>query len=70
MSEARIIELEIKLAYQEDLLQELNKVMGQQQAQLLQLQEVCRLLSEKVASLSETLSQAGSVGGHEMPPHY
>lgn len=70
MNEERIIELEIKLAYQEDLLQDLNTVMGQQQEQILQLQEMCKLLNEKIASLSQAVPSAGGGSAHEIPPHY
>lgn len=70
MNEERIIELEIKLAYQEDLLQDLNTVMGQQQEQILQLQEMCKLLNEKIASLSQSVPSAGVASAHEIPPHY
>ncbi len=70
MNEEKIIELEIKLAYQEDLLQDLNTVMGQQQEQILKLQEMCKLLNEKIASLSQSVPSAGVASAHEIPPHY
>jgi SlyX protein len=70
MNEDRIIELEIKAAYQEDLLQALNQVVSQQQQQIDRLEGICRLLNERMQNL---LTEAGPNAGetvHEIPPHY
>ncbi|MGR9085682.1 MAG: SlyX family protein [Gammaproteobacteria bacterium] len=68
MHEERIIELEIKAAYQEDLLQTLNRIVSQQQQQIDRLEVACRLLNERIQSLSD---QAGHVDpGQQIPPHY
>jgi len=69
MNEDRIIELEIKTAYQEDLLQELNKIVGQQQQQIDRLEATCRLLNERIKSLS-TDGISGESAADEVPPHY
>ncbi|MGR8942503.1 MAG: SlyX family protein [Gammaproteobacteria bacterium] len=69
MNEERIIELEIKVAYQEDLLQSLNQVVSRQQQQIDQLEAICRLLNERMQNLpAETGTAAAPV--HEIPPHY
>ena len=68
MNDDRIIELEIKTAYQEDLLQELNKIVGLQQQQIDRLEATCRLLNDRITSLS-TVSGSGEVID-EVPPHY
>ena len=68
MNADRIIELEIKAAYQEDLLQELNKIVGKQQQQIDRLEATCRLLNERIKSLS---TEGGSgEATDEIPPHY
>lgn len=68
MNEERFIELEIKAAYQDDLLQTLNNIVSQQQQQIQRLEATCRLLNEKIKSLS---SEAGGVDAAlEVPPHY
>jgi SlyX protein len=67
MKEARIIELEIKAAYQEDLLQELNKIIGEQQQQIARLEVTCKLLNVRIKSLSEEGSDEGI---DQLPPHY
>lgn len=68
MNEDRIIELEIKAAYQEDLLQTLNKIVGEQQQQIVRLETTCRMLNERIKSLSVEGSGGESV--EELPPHY
>jgi len=67
MSDERITELEIKVAYQEDLLQALNDVVSEQQQQLTRLEEVSRLLGQRIKNMagSEEINQ-----GVELPPHY
>jgi SlyX protein len=67
MNEQRLIELEIKAAYQEDLLQELNKIVTQQQYQIHLLEKTCQLLHERMSSFwheqnEEIIDQP--------PPHY
>jgi len=69
MTDDRIIELEIKAAYQEDLLQALNKIVGQQQQQIDRLEATCRLLNERIKSLS-TEGGGGGENVEEVPPHY
>jgi SlyX protein len=66
MSEQRLIELEIKIAYQEDLLQELNKIIAQQQHQILLLEKTCQLLHERMTSFRLENNDEGN----EQPPHY
>lgn len=48
MNDNRIIELEIKTAYQEDLLQELNKIVSQQQHQIIRLEVTCKMLNDRI----------------------
>ena len=67
MTEERVTELEIKLAYQEDLLQTLNNIVCKQQEQIGRLEMTCKVLGERIQALSEP------VGNHqdfEIPPHY
>jgi len=68
MNDDRIIELEIKVAYQEDLLQELNKIVGRQQQQIDRLEATCSMLNERIKSLSVEGSAGENV--EEVPPHY
>ncbi len=68
MNEERIIELEIKAAYQEDLLQALNNIVAGQQQQIDRLEATCRMLNERIKSLSSESGGGESV--EEAPPHY
>ncbi len=69
MNDDRLIELEIKAAYQEDLLQTLNKIVSEQQQQIQRLEKTCQLLNERINSLS-TESGGNGASVDEMPPHY
>ncbi|OHC62711.1 MAG: SlyX protein [Rhodocyclales bacterium GWA2_65_20] len=65
--ESRLNELEVKLSYAEDLLDELNRTVYRQQ------QQIDRLVSE-VRELREQLAAAAPTEGRslrdEIPPHY
>lgn len=69
VSEERIIELETKIAYQEDLLESLNATIAAQQQQLDQLEKVCRALIERWEQVNDTLKSHSSEQ-YEIPPHY
>jgi SlyX protein len=68
MSEERFIDLESRLAHQDQMLHELNNVVAEQQAKIMQLEELCRSLIDRVRSLGEGLP-AGDPAD-ERPPHY
>ncbi|MEQ1620775.1 MAG: SlyX family protein [Methylococcales bacterium] len=65
----RIIELEIKAAYQEDLLQELNRIVSGQQQQIARLEATCKLLNDRIKSLCVE-GGADNQFVDEVPPHY
>jgi SlyX protein len=69
MSDERLIELEIKVAYQDDLLHALNNIVSEQQQQIQRLEKTCQLLYERVNSLS-TESNPSNSHVDEVPPHY
>jgi SlyX protein len=68
MSEDRFIDLESRLAHQDQLLNELNDVMTQQQAKLMQLESLCNSLISRVRSIGEAMPDSDSTD--ERPPHY
>ena len=68
MNEARIIELEIKQSYQEDLLQALNTVVASQQQQITKLEETCKRLNDKIHQLA--MAERNPAVQDEKPPHY
>ncbi len=68
MTEEQLIEIEIKLAYQEDLLQALNSTVAMQQQQITRLENSCNLLNDKLKNLIS--ATAASPDKLERPPHY
>ncbi|CAM3284043.1 SlyX family protein [Cupriavidus taiwanensis] len=64
----RLNELEIKLAFQEDLLDTLNSTVARQQQQIDLLQEQFRALYQQVRSAATTAAEADPA--QEIPPHY
>ena len=69
MTENRLIELEIKAAYQDDLLQTLNDIIAAQQQQIDRLERAYKTMHERVDSLAAK-SPEDSSPQHELPPHY
>ena len=68
MIEKRIIELETKLAYQEDMIHELSKTIFDQQKRLDQLEVAYKYLLAQTQELSELAPTGKAVD--EKPPHY
>ena len=68
MIDERLVNIETKISFQEDLTEELNKVVYQQQIKLDQLEAVCASLARHIQSLVEAGNASKSVD--EMPPHY
>ncbi len=66
-SEQRLIEIESKIAYQEDLIQTLNDVVFQQQEKITQLEAQDRKLMERIKSLDESHDSGQD---NQPPPHY
>lgn len=67
MSEDRLVDIEIKLAHQEQLLMELDDVVSGQQARIMQLEELCNTLVERVRSVAAAATDAPQ---DDRPPHY
>lgn len=68
MDEDRLIDIETKVAYQEQLLSELNEALTDQQTRISRLESLCQSLVDQLKSLS------GDAGTDqytdERPPHY
>ncbi len=67
MSEERLVDIEIKLAHQDQLLVDLDKVVTDQQAKIMELEELVKTLIQRVRSIGEGGSDAPQ---DERPPHY
>jgi SlyX protein len=68
MSEDRFIDLESRLAHQDQALLELNDVVTRQQLVLTRLERLCATLAERLEALGEAIAD-GRVSD-ERPPHY
>jgi SlyX protein len=68
MIEERLVNIETKISFQEDLIEELNKVIYQQQQRLDQLEAICTSLTRRIQSMDEAGNESKSV--NERPPHY
>jgi SlyX protein len=66
--ESRITELEIKLAFQDDLLESLSQTVARQQQQIDLLQEQMRVLYRQIKSNDP--DNPGLTPQQEIPPHY
>jgi len=67
MMEARLDELEAKVAFAEDLIETLNQTVVRQQGQIDLLQQQLRLLHQR---LQEALPDESGSPRDEIPPHY
>ncbi len=65
--ESRLSEIEIKLSFTEDLVEELNRTVARQQQQLVELELQVRELR---LQLQRNLPADAEAPGHEIPPHY
>ncbi len=68
MSEERMIDIETRLAHQDQTINELNEALSNQQQTIMKLERLCASLVERVTSLNEALPDAAK--GDERPPHY
>lgn len=68
MIEARLVAIETKISFQEDLIEELNKTVYQQQKKLDRLEAVCESLVRHIESMTEERNEG--MPAHERPPHY
>lgn len=71
-TEDRLIEIETRIAFQEDLIQELNNAVYEQQKKIDRLEAICNSLIDHIKDLSKTVSEGDAAGNaiNERPPHY
>ncbi len=68
MSDDRLLDIETKLAYQEDLVASLNQIVSDQQRKLDELEAAYRKLVDRVVEQSEELAALRIEDAP--PPHY
>ena len=67
---ARIEELESRLAFQDDLIEDLNGVVARQDRDLAVLNLRLQELTSKISDIAESEASPGESSGYENPPHY
>lgn len=65
-----LIELQTRIAYQEDTINQLNHVITKQDADILQLQHQMKLLAKRLDELSFSQGNGAEEIPNERPPHY
>lgn len=69
--EARVADLEFKLSFQEDVIEQLNQVVTNQSIELSKLWEANKLMKKELESAqSQSLAGEGLNPSNERPPHY
>ncbi len=68
MTEARLIDIEIKITRQEDLLESLNQVVYQQQKKIDKLEALCAVLSRHAQDAPGSEGERNAA--QDKPPHY
>ncbi len=70
MSDARITELETKLAFMEHTVAELNDTVYAQQRTVEELRTWCQTLAQRMKTLHDDGGDQDGPAEHEVPPHY
>lgn len=65
-TEDRFVDIEIKLAQQEDLVESLNQIVYAQQKRIDQIESLCGALARRLQDQSD----GGPNPSNEKPPHY
>lgn len=68
--EDKLIELETRYSFQEELLEKLNQIVAEQQKQLDIQSQQLQLLHAQLSELRDNLQLDDSEPGQEKPPHY
>ena len=68
--DSRMDELETRLAFQDDLIENLNEVIARQDRALAELERRVQALALKLSDLAESGGGGQSQSDHEVPPHY
>ena len=68
--ELRLDELETRVAFQDDLIDNLTGVIARQDRELMGLSRRLKALETRISDMAEAASLPGGAAGHEVPPHY
>ncbi|MDQ9169515.1 SlyX family protein [Oxalobacteraceae bacterium R-40] len=68
VNEERIMDIEVRLARQEDLIDTLNQTVFRQQKKIDELEALCTALARRIKEVADNLSEEAPLD--ERPPHY
>ncbi|WP_331346489.1 SlyX family protein [Cellvibrio sp. UBA7661] len=68
--EEQLIDVQTRIAYQEDTLTQLNEVITRQDAEIIQLKQQLRLLALRIDEIQRNPAAAEDDISNERPPHY
>jgi SlyX protein len=66
----RLEELESRLAFQDDTIENLNRVVSRQDREILALQQQFAELAARFKELGDAAPASGGAADFEVPPHY
>ena len=66
----QLIDIETRLAYQEDTIAQLNEVITKQDADIIKMSQQLRLLAKRFDDLQYDQADAGGEVTNDRPPHY
>jgi len=69
MIEERLVEIETKIAFQEQTIMDLNDVVYEQQKEIQRLSTICDALMKNIKAFSED-TPGSNAPANEKPPHY
>lgn len=67
-TEDRLVDIEIRLARQDDMVDTLNQLVYQQQKKIDELEALCSALARHIKDMRVAASEPGAID--EKPPHY
>lgn len=68
--ESKLLDLESRYSFQDDLLQKLNDIVARQQNQLDDQQKLLQMMQNRLLEVSELMAQGSGIQTDEKPPHY
>jgi len=69
--EDRLVDIEIKIARQEDLVDTLNRTIYEQQKKIDELEALCTALARHIREMRDAAKDGAQAGPiNEKPPHY
>jgi len=66
----QLIDLQTRVAFQEDTLEQLNQIIAQQDGDIVQLKQQIRILAQRLEDAARAQASGAGELTDERPPHY